>query len=144
MGVKRGGGLGGKAKGLATAMRRQLATAIEAIAEDVQRDAQISITAGSVSGKNHKPSAPGSAPNNDLGGLADGIIITGAPGALTRQIVSTAEYGAIQELGGSTGKVTLPERPYMRPAAKKNQAHGVAKMRVAVDSVLKGGKFRPD
>ncbi|NML11292.1 hypothetical protein HHL08_14245 [Sphingobium sp. AR-3-1] len=125
-------------------MRRQLATAVEAVSEDVLRDAQFSITSGSVSGKSHKPSAPGTAPNNNSGHLADGIVITGTRGALTRQIVSTAEYGAIHEMGGSTGTATLPERPYMRPAAKKNQTSGVAKMRAAVDHVISGGKFRQD
>ncbi len=179
MGVKRGSGsgLGSRARGLVSGMKRELATAVEEIAEDVQRDAQISITTGSVSGKNHKPSAPGTPPNNDLGGLSNGIIITGTPGALTRRVVSTAPYGAIQELGGTVNNpggqpyfikdgefipvsksspaaarlpktkphtITLPERPYMRPAAKKNKARGVRKMAVAVDHVLKGGKFRGD
>lgn len=179
MGIKRGsgGGLRSRIKGLVGGMKRELATAVEEIAEDVQRDAQISITTGSVSEKNHKPSAPGSPPNNDTGELSNGIIITGNPGALTRRIVSTARHAAIQELGGTINHpggqpyfikdgefipvsknspaasrlpktkphtITLPERPYMRPAAKKNQARGVRKMAVAVDHVIKGGKFRED
>jgi len=178
VGVKRSGGLGGKIKSLNTEMRRQLATAVETIAKQVQADAQISITTGSTAAKGqHVPSAPGTPPNNDLGGLADGIIINGSSGDLRRQIVSTARYGAIQELGGTINHpggqpyfikdgefipvskdspaaarlpktkphlITLPERPYMRPAAKKNQARGVRQMKVAVDHVLGGGKFRPD
>lgn len=179
MGVRRqsSGGLRSNAKKLTEGAKRQLATAVEAIAEDVQRDAQISITVGSVGGKNHKPSAPGTPPNNDLGGLSDGIIITGEAGSLVRRIVSTARYGAIQELGGTINNpggqpyfikdgefipvsksspaaarlpktkphtITLPERPYMRPAAKKNQAQGLRKMASAVDYVIKGGRFRQD
>lgn len=38
-------------------------------------------------------------------------------------------------------QITLPERPYMRPAAKKNEKKGVALMKAAVAKVLKGGKL---
>jgi phage gpG-like protein len=37
--------------------------------------------------------------------------------------------------------ITLPERPYMRPAAAKNRDSGRRLMEAAVDRVLKGGKL---
>lgn len=37
--------------------------------------------------------------------------------------------------------ITLPERPYMRPAAAKNREPGVKLMRAAIDRVLNGGKI---
>lgn len=139
MGVKRSGNLAGKMKGLTDEMRRQLSTAVYAIADNVKVDAQISITNGSVSGKGHVPSAPGQPPNNDTGLLADGIVIQRVDD-LTAEVVSTAPYGADLELGTSK----MEERPYMRPAAKANQARGVRRMEVAVEVALKGRKFRAD
>lgn len=141
MGVKRGGGggLNAKVKGMTAEMRRQLAVAVEAIADKVQSDAQISITNGSVSGKAHVASKPGEPPNNNLGTLANGIIVQPV-NDLTRDVVSTAPYAAALELGTSK----MAERPYLRPAAKANQQRGVRQMRAAVDSVLNGGKFRTD
>lgn len=136
MGVKRSGSLAGKVSRLTDEMRRQLSTAVYAVADNVKVDAQISITNGSVSGKGHVPSAPGQPPNNDTGMLADGIQVQQQPGSLEARVVSTAPYAAALELGTSK----MAERPYMRPAAKQNQQSGKAKMRVAVDFVLKGGK----
>ena len=136
MGVKRSGNLAGRVKGLTGEMRRRLSTAVYAIADNVKVDAQISITNGSVSGKGHVPSAPGQPPNNDTGLLADGILVQHQIGSLEARVVSTTPYAADLELGTSK----MAERPYMRPAAKANQQTGKAKMRIAVDFVLKGGK----
>lgn len=141
MPVKRSGGGGGKMKSLTAAMRREMSAAVEEIAESVQIDAQVSLTTGAVTGKNHKPSAPGTPPNNNWGDLSRGVVIEKV-GPTTARIVSTAPYGAIQELGGSTGTTVLPERPYMRPAGKKNLETGKAKMRAAIAHVLSGGKLR--
>lgn len=174
MPVKRSGGLQGKLARMTAEMTRQVSPAVYAVAGDVQRDAQVSITTGSVGGKNHKPSAPGAPPNSDLGGLANSIEVEKvAP--LHARVVVHSPYGAIQELGGTishpggtaffvgsdglavfvsneraAGKnyprtkphtITLPERPYMRPAAAKNRESGRKLMRAAVDRVLKGGKL---
>jgi len=42
-------------------------------ANEVKVEAQLSITRGSVSGTNHKPSKAGTAPNNDTGVLKNNI-----------------------------------------------------------------------
>lgn len=140
MGVKRGGGLQGRLRRLTDDMTRELKKAVDEVASSVQADAQISITTGAVSGKGHVPSAPGTPPNNDSGGLANSIKVEHLE-TLVTQVVVHSPYGAIQELGGTTGRVTLPERPFLRPAAAKNRESGVRRMRFAVDTVLKGGKL---
>lgn len=173
MGVKRTGGMSSKISRLTSAIRRELSKAVYEIADQVANDAAISIMAGSVEGENHKPSAPGTPPNNASQGLARNIR-TMKVTDLTAQVVSDLPYSAIQELGGTINHpggtpffikdgelvfvskdspaaarlpktkphlITLPERPYLRPAAQKNKEPGKRRMHEAVDHVLKGGKF---
>lgn len=68
--------------------------------QKVQTDAQKSITEGAVSGAGHKPSAPGTAPNNDTGVLASNIE-TLETGPLKVTVSSNAPYARIQEFGGT-------------------------------------------
>lgn len=87
-------------------------------AQDVQIEAQLSITRGATSGKNHQPSTAPDAPNNDTGVLANNIeAAVVAP--LKAETSSNAPYAAAQEFGSE--KQNLPERPYMRPAAAKRR-----------------------
>ncbi len=123
-------------------------------ADMIRAEAFRSISAGSVSGKNHKPSAPGSPPNRDSGTLQAHIeTIKSEP--LKAEVRSEAPYAKIQEFGGTfehpggtpyfmrDGKpvfvsnkgqgafhnlprtkphsITLPARPYMRPARDKKR-----------------------
>jgi phage gpG-like protein len=138
MGVKRSGGLSAKISRMTAEMTRAVGPAVYAVAGNIQTDAQISLSTGAVSGKNHAPSAPGTPPNTDTGALSASIEVEHvAP--LHARVVVRSPYGAIQELGGATGRATLPERPYMRPAAAKNRVSGQKLMRAAVDRVLRGG-----
>ncbi|KQN19437.1 hypothetical protein ASE86_13275 [Sphingomonas sp. Leaf33] len=89
----------------------EVASGMFAIGSMIAVEAQISITAGSVSGKNHVPSKPGEAPNNDDGDLANGIEVR-QPSPLTVQVVSTAAHSIPLEYGTSR----MAERPFMRPA----------------------------
>ena len=50
-------------------LRRDVSAALFAAADDVRARSRRSITAGSVGGVNHVPSAPGEPPNNDTGFL---------------------------------------------------------------------------
>lgn len=96
--------------------------------ELVQIDAQISITTGAVSGKNHVPSAPGEPPNNDTGVLANSIetnLIT----QTKVEVSANAPYAAAQEFGNDV----LPERPYMRPALQKNRGNIARLIKEAID-----------
>lgn len=141
MGVKRGsgGGLRSRIKGLTAEMQHQLETAIYAIADEIATDAATSITNGSVSGKNHVPSKPGEPPNADTLKLSRemGVRITGA---LKAEVVSPTPYAADLEFGTSK----MAERPFFRPAVKRNKARGYRQLRAAVDHVIKGGRFRED
>jgi hypothetical protein len=136
MAVKRSGGGIKNPVRLSSAMKAALKPVVHAIADQVRADAQVSITTGAVSGKNHVPSLPGEPPNNDEGTLAKGIIVE-IVDDLTARVVSTAAHGAPLELGTSK----MAERPYMRPAGLKNKERGQRQMRAAVEHVLKGGKF---
>ncbi len=77
----------------------------------IQVEAQISITAGAVSGKNHTPSLPGEAPTQDTGVLGNNIE-TVQKEPLLVEVSSNAPYAADLELGTSK----MAARPYMAPA----------------------------
>lgn len=81
--------------------------------QKIQVEAQISITTGAVSGKNHVPSKPGEPPNADSHQLSDGII-TRRVRALTVEVASTAPHARIEWDWGN-----VAARPYMRPARDK-------------------------
>lgn len=92
------------------------ARALYRAGQEIQTEAQRSITAGAVSGINHVPSAPGEPPNNDSGFLARNIETEiGGPNLV--KVTSYAPYSAALEFGSSRG---LSPRPFMRPAATKS------------------------
>lgn len=91
----------------------------------IQVEAQISITTGSVSGKNHTPSLPGQPPNQDTGVLGNNIE-TVQKEPLLVEVSSNAPYAAELELGTSK----MAARPYMAPARD-------AKRREVTDLVAK-------
>jgi len=112
-------------------------------ANEVKVEAQLSITRGSVSGTNHKPSKAGTAPNNDTGVLKNNIE-TISTGPLTIEVQSKAPYAVIHEYGGTIEdgwgkgiKIKLDERPYMRPAAKKMKPVVAAIIKDRLDNTLK-------
>lgn len=82
--------------------------------------AEISITAGSISGKGHIPSAPNSPPNADTR-LLDTSIDTIVIGPNRVDVVSNAPYSAALEFGTSK----MAERPFMGPAARAKTAEAV-------------------
>lgn len=87
----------------------------------IEAEAEISITAGSVSGKGHVPSAPGQPPNADTRQL-DTSIETVKAGELAVDVISNAPYSKALEYG--THKMAA--RPFMRPATQKRKAEAVA------------------
>ena len=111
---------------------RPVTQAVFAAAQDLAVDAALSITAGAVSGKHHVPSAPGEPPNADTGVLDRNIEAT-STGPLTAEASSNAPYAAAQEFGTAH----LPERPYMRPAAKKSRPKAVDRIVRAVNKVVR-------
>lgn len=129
-------------------------------AQRVQVDAQISITEGAVSGKNHVPSLPGQPPNNDTAVLANNIEATqgrnlavgsvNAQGGidqaeasslnptedLVAQVSSNAPYSAALEFGTSK----MAARPFMGPALQKNKARITQDIARAINIANRRGK----
>jgi HK97 gp10 family phage protein len=95
------------------AIVQEVARTMYAAGSLVATEAQISITRGAVSGKNHVASAPGSAPNQDTGVLGNNIEVLQVA-RLRVLITSQAPYSAALEFGTSK----MAERPFMRPAAE--------------------------
>lgn len=66
------------------------------------------------------PSPPGQPPALITGRLRSSFDLAGptpaGAGVWMSMLGPTAPYARIQELGGSTGRATLPARPYLRPA----------------------------
>lgn len=102
-------------------MRAEVGKAIYVAADMLKVEAQVSITTGAVSGKNHVASDPGEAPNNDTGHLADNIR-TYKTGPLTAESSSEAEYSAALE-GGSERKAGVTSRSF----AGKTSPYGPSK-----------------
>lgn len=73
---------------------------LEVGAQRIRGTASVSITTGAQSGKNHKPSRPGTPPNEESGGLRAGIKTRDA-GPLMVEVISDARYAAIHEFGGT-------------------------------------------
>lgn len=99
--------------------------------EEIQVEAQLSITAGAVSGKNHVVSKPGEAPNADTHQLADGIV-TVQTGPLAVEVRSTAPHARIEWDWGN-----VAARPYMRPARDKMKPKVVALVESAMRQVVR-------
>jgi HK97 gp10 family phage protein len=89
----------------------------------IETEAEISITAGSVSGKGHVPSAPGEPPNADTRQL-DTSIETVKVGELAVDVISNAPYSRALEYGTEDNHPAM--RPFMRPATEKKRAEALA------------------
>lgn len=85
-------------------------------AQNIEADARVSITRGSISGAGHVPSRPGQPPKNDTGNLKNNIVARRIR-RLKYRITSGADYAAFLEFG--TRRIRA--RPYMQPAAEKNR-----------------------
>jgi HK97 gp10 family phage protein len=112
--------------------KRRLGQALFAAGQAIQIEAQISITEGAVSGKNHVPSRPGEPPNQDTGVLANNIE-TVQTGPLTVEVSSNAPYAAALEYGTSK----MAARPYMARAVARKRGEIPAMIRDAIDIIIK-------
>lgn len=83
-------------------------------ADQIRAEAFRSISAGSVSGAGHNPSAPGEAPNRDTGALQAGLKVV-RTGPLTAEVRAETLYSAPLEFGSSK----VAARPFLRPARDK-------------------------
>ena len=101
--------------------------------QDIELDAEFSITAGSVSGEGHFPSKPGEPPNADTRHLDTNIetklVDTYRPSVT---VTSHADYSAALEYGTEH----IDARPFMRPALEKNKKQVVEAARLGVNIAL--------
>jgi len=97
----------------------------------IESEAKLLITTGAVSGKNHVPSKPGEPPNNDTGGLKNGIETT-QPAPLVVHVTSTAPYALALEKGTSK----MAERPYMAPAVARKRDEVTRYIRQVVKNAI--------
>ncbi|WP_126173463.1 HK97-gp10 family putative phage morphogenesis protein [Altericroceibacterium xinjiangense] len=95
-------------------MQKAIGEAIYEAADAVRAEAHRSISAGSVSGKNHRPSAPGHAPNRDTG-ILQAHLKAVQTGRHEAEVRSEAPYSAALEFGTSK----MAARPFLRPARDK-------------------------
>lgn len=110
--------------------------ALYSAGQDIEIDAERSITAGSISGKGHIPSLPGEAPNRDTGHLDTNIETTiEAQSPPTVHVTSHAAYSSALEFGTSK----MGERPFMRPAVEKNRKSVGQKVASAVKIAVRKG-----
>jgi hypothetical protein len=118
------------------AMIQAVTQAVYGGAQDITIDAQISMTRGAVSGKEHVPSAPGEPPKADTHVLANSgeSVVTGP---LKAESSFNAPYAAAHEFGSESQN--LPERPYHRPAAQRQRPNVVRRVVRAVDRVINSG-----
>lgn len=115
-----------------SAMVRPVTQAVFAAAQDLAVDASLSITRGAVSGKGHVPSSPGEPPNADTHVLARNIEAI-STGPLKAEASSNAPYSLALEFGTSK----MAERPFMRPAAKRERPKAVKRIVDAVNKVIR-------
>lgn len=101
-------------------------------ADIIRADAHYLISRGSVSGKNHVPSAPGEPPNRDTGNLQSHLE-TSQPRPLVARVTSGADYAADLEFGDST----VAARPYMRPARDRKKAEVRRLFATEIDKLVK-------
>lgn len=117
-------------------VERQVVAALYSGGQDIEIDAERSITEGSISGKGHIPSLPGEAPNRDTGHLDTNIETTiEAQNPPTVHVTSHAAYSSALEFGTSK----MGERPFMRPAVERNRKKVGQKVAAAVKIAVRKG-----
>lgn len=121
-------------KRMAQRTPQQVARALYAAGELIEKDAERSITAGAVSGAGHVPSTSPNPPNADTHFLDSNIETEiGGPGLVT--VTSKAPYSAALEYGNAAG--TLLPRPFMRPATERNRRKVVELVGDAVNITIR-------
>lgn len=112
----------------------RLSQALFAGAEAIAVEAQLSITNGAVSGKQHVPSKPGEPPNQDTGNLANNIEAT-QPRPLVAEVSSNSDHAMIEWDWGN-----VQARPYMRPARDKMKPHVIELVEKALNKLVRSSR----
>lgn len=115
---------------------RQIAAALYRAGQEIELDAEQSITSGSVSGKGHVVSAPGQPPNadtRDLDSKIDTVLVSQNPP--TVRISAYSGHAVPLEFGTSK----MEARPYLRPAVARNKDEVTRLVGQAVSTVIRRG-----
>jgi len=102
-------------------------------ADTIRAEAVRSVSAGSISGKNHVPSAPGQSPNRDTGVLNANMEAV-RTGPVTAEYRSKAPYAKPLEFGTSE----MAARPYARPARDKMEPQIQKRFAEQFEKLVKG------
>ena len=102
-------------------------------ADMIRAEAHRSISAGSVSGKKHKPSAPGQPPNRDTGVL-QAHLRAELVSPLEAQVSSEAPYASALEFGTSR----MEARPFLRPSRDAKAPEIQRLFETEIDKLVKG------
>jgi len=122
---------------LAMNSAKEIARNLYAVGQNIEIDAERSITSGSISGKNHVPSKPGEPPNADTRFL-DGNIETVLEDRYVPRVTVTSHAPYSPDLEYGTEK--MEARPFMRPALEKNRENVAKAAARGVNTVLQGVK----
>lgn len=115
---------------------REVVQALYLAGQEIELEAERSITEGSISGKGHIPSAPGEPPNADtrlLDSSIETVVASVDPPKV--EVTSNAPYSAALEYGTSK----MAERPFMRPAVKKKRKRVRQLVQAALDRKARSG-----
>lgn len=113
-------------------LRREVGAALFAGADDVRARSRRSITAGSVGGANHVPSAPGEPPNSDTQNLINSHE-TRQPAWNHSQVAVTADYAVPLEYGTSR----MAARPFLGPATRDSKKQVQDRVTKAIQQAAK-------
>ena len=111
---------------------RAAGAAVYESADAIRAEAFRSISAGSVSGAGHVPSAPGEPPNRDTGNLQANLKNV-ETGPLTAEVRSEAPYASALEFGTSK----MAARPYIRPARDKELAPSQRRLERQINRLIR-------
>lgn len=114
---------------------RQIAAALYRAGQEIELDAENSITAGSISGKGHVVSAPGQPPNadtRDLDSKIDTVLVSQNPP--TVKVSAYSGHAVPLEYGTSK----MAARPFMRPAVARNRDEVSRRISQAVQITIRG------
>ena len=120
---------------------KQVVAALYSAGQDIEIDAEQSITEGSISGAGHVPSLPGQPPNADTRHLDTNIETSVvAQNPPTVHVTSHAPYSAALEYGHRAPDGSwVEERPFMRPATERHRKDIGQKVANAVRTTVRRG-----
>lgn len=111
---------------------KAMTAALHEAADKVRAEAHRMISAGSVSGKKHEPSAPNTPPNRDTGTLQAGLEVS-TPEPMVARVTANAAHSSALEFGTSK----MQPRPFLRPARDKVRPMAEIILKLKINKIRK-------